>query len=88
MLYPIEAATKLIDEMTNVASANGGNVFVGPIKDDPRGQDYRRVEVDINRRDWKRLHGKFVELGWTSFGEDSLIHALPYDMFIVAQPVF
>lgn len=88
MLYPLDAASKFLEELSDIASAGGGNVFVGPIREDPRGQEYRYADVDINRRDWKRLHATFVSKGWTSFGEDSVVHSLPGGAFIIAKPSF
>ena len=88
MAYPIDVAQKLVDELSNVASRNGGNVYVGAIEANARGEDYRQVVVDINRQDWRRLHSAFVGLGWTSFGDDALSHSLPNGAYIVAVPSF
>jgi hypothetical protein len=88
MAYPIAQAQNLVDGLSNAASKDGGDVFVSAIQADERGDDYRRVIVDINRQDWRRLHKDFVSLGWTSFGEDSLAHALPNGAYIVATPRF
>lgn len=81
-------AQNLVDALSNVASKNGGDVFVSDIQSDERGDDYRKVIVDINRQDWRKLHKDFVSLGWTSFGEESLAHTLPNSAYIVATPRF
>ncbi len=88
MAYPLEQAKNVVDALSSAASRNGGDVFVGAIQADERGDDYRKVIVDINRQDWRRLHSTFVSLGWTSFGEDSLAHTLHNNAYIVATPRF
>ena len=88
MAYPIELARTLVNELSDAASKNGGDVFVSEIHSDVRGDDYREVMVDINRQDWRRLHNDFVALGWTSYGDDSLVHKLPHNTYIVATPRF
>ena len=88
MAYPLAQAQILADSLSNVASKNGGDVFVSAIQPDERGDDYRKIYVDINRQDWRKLHKEFVALGWTSFGEDSLAHVLPNDTYLIATPKF
>lgn len=88
MAYPTDVAQRLADELSSVGSRNGGNVYVGGIEANARGEDYRQITVDINRQDWKRLRSTFVGLGWSGFGDDALIHNLPNGTFLVAVPSF
>jgi hypothetical protein len=87
--YPDHQVSLLINQLNVIASANGGNVFLGEVELDPHNSDYWSVPVDITKQDWHRLQGKLAQAGWQKFGEnDEMIHALPERHFIVARPSF
>jgi hypothetical protein len=87
--YPDHQASLLINQLNVIASANGGNVFLGELERDPHNSDYWSVLVDITKHDWHRLQGKLVQAGWQRFGDnDEMIHSLPEQHFIVARPSF
>jgi hypothetical protein len=88
MSFPIESASRLVDELNTIASAKDGNVFVGKLESDARGDDYRTVKVDITRRDWHRIHPTLISAGWSTFGDDCLVHTLPYGSYLIAEPSF
>ncbi len=88
MSYPVQAATALIHQLDSIASANGGNAFVGELQPDAHGPDYRSVVVDITRQDWRRIYPKLLASGWTSYGEGGMVHNLPEGAFVVAMPSF
>ena len=86
--FPTQTAVTLVDELSTIASAHGGNVFVSGLQPDPHGNDYRAVTVDITRHDWHRIHGKLIAAGWRAFGDGGLVHELPEGNYVVAQPSF
>jgi hypothetical protein len=87
--YPDHQASLLINQLNLIASANGGNVFLGDLKQDPHNSDYRSVSVDITKQDWHRLQTRLAQAGWQRFGDnDEMIHELPGRAFIVARPSF
>jgi hypothetical protein len=86
--FPDHQATLLVNQLNRLASANGGNVFLGEITQDPHNTDYRTVLVDVTKQDWHRLRVKLTQAGWQYFGEADLIHELPGSAFLVARPRF
>jgi hypothetical protein len=87
--FPDHQATLLVNQLNLMASANGGNVFLGEITQDPHNSDYRTVAVDITKYDWHRLQLKLSNAGWQRFGyESDMIHELPGSGFLVARPKF
>lgn len=88
MPYPTHSATLLIDALNSYVSTDAGNAFVGEMKNDPLGPDYRAVTIDITRPDWRRLQKRLFAAGWRNFGEQEVIHELPEGCFIVVYPSF
>lgn len=86
--YPIENAQRLIDDLTVIGSKNGGEIFLGPLMDDPHGYDYRRVVVDVTRLHWRQMRSAMISAGWHPFGEESLIHDMASGYFLLAEPSF
>jgi hypothetical protein len=86
--YPTQRASALADELNEIASANGGNVFVSDLQPDPHGSDYRAITIDITRHDWHRIHPRLVAAGWSSYGDGGMVHSLPEQNYLVAIPSF
>jgi len=87
--YPVDSALNLINDVNVMGSRNDGEIFLGTLVDDPHGYDYRRVVVDVTRQHWHQMRGPMIAQGWQTFGEDSMIHALPGgNFFLLADPCF
>jgi hypothetical protein len=61
--YPVETAHGLINDLTAIGSKNGGEIFLGPLMDDPHGYDYKRVVVDVTRTHWRQMRVQMASAG-------------------------
>lgn len=86
--YPTEQAQELADRLDAIGSKNGGTIFVGALCEDMRGDDYRRVIVDVTRAHWGQLRRELHTAGWQSCTDESLIYDLRNGNFLVAEPCF
>jgi hypothetical protein len=87
--YLDHQASLLINQLNLIASANGGNAFLGELEQDPHNSDYWSVSVDITKHDWRRLQPRLLQIGWQRFGRnEEMIHELPNQQFVVARPSF
>ena len=86
--YPTAQAQELADALDAIGSRHGATVYVGPLCEDWRGDDYRRVTVDVTRAHWGQLRRELQAVGWQVFSEDSLIYDLKNGNYLIAEPNF
>jgi len=86
--YPTAQAQELADQLDSIGSRHGATVYVGPLCEDWRGDDYRRVTVDVTRAHWGQLRRELQAVGWQVFSEDSLIYDLKNGNYLIAEPNF
>ena len=86
--YPTAQAQELADALDSIGSRHGATVFVSALNEDWRGDDYRRVTVDVTRAHWGQLRRELQAVGWQVFSEDSLIYDLKNGNYLIAEPNF
>lgn len=88
MAYPLHRAEELVESLEHKVERAGGNVFFGPIKTSPHGDEYRGVRADATRMDWKRVKALAFKEGWKAFGGEGLIYDLGDRNHVVIEPNF
>ncbi|MDX2185873.1 MAG: hypothetical protein SFV32_02975 [Opitutaceae bacterium] len=88
MAYPLHRAEELVDALEHKIERSGGNVFFGPLRNSPHGDEYRSVRADATRLDWKRVQVLAFKEGWKTFGNDGLIYDLAERCHVVIEPNF